>query len=290
MSFYGEQPKLNELNLKFSAYYPNRFTLNSNIDEVKIGEYILISYYIEEMTTEDQELKLIPGKYAWNSTDLEDGTITYKLAEGYKNNLSIDLNEYHNTYHNTVWQKVGFNGETTYIMIAELNSIAPQLDINFNTSGKIIENNNITPDLPVRYVYTIKDQWWEDNEPTIQNLITYLSKQENKTDKDAILTQDNGKPKASLLQLNQPEIDLSQSSELGYKIRVPQIPNFIFNLQNENRQTNDSINIAYESQTDSYVVNMYLGKIQWLMDNMQKNGVNKHTFLTEYWATGVGQN
>ena len=71
MSFYGEQPKLNELNFKFDAYYPNRkalanalSTLNANATlPPLVGSYVLVSYYINPDSPNTTDLSILFALY-----------------------------------------------------------------------------------------------------------------------------------------------------------------------------------------------------------------------------------
>lgn len=275
MSFYGEQPKLNETNFKFDAYYPNRKALAASLTRLNandtlhpyVGEYVLISYFINSTTTSTDGLSVTtmlgPGRYT--SATPDNGSLTYsvQLNNIYKTNLSLDLGMYKNNYHNTVWQRVGANNNSTFIMIAELNSLVPQLDINYIHSARIATSSD--PDRN-RYTYGIDTTYpnytVDSALSPIQNLIRFLDAPDNKTHPYTILQQNNNlDPNEIILSYNSPEFDLENSSELGYKFEMPTIPYFIFNLRKENTAADaeDSINIAYDSTADAYVLNMFLG-------------------------------
>ena len=132
-------------------------------DGIYIGRYILISYGEDEFTKKEnspneaqaQPLFVITQnnnkQNNFDSTTIPDveteqyidkhsielstqnllseSVIATKSNEQFKLNLSIDLETYGNSYHNTVWMKVYRNGTEEYIMIAELNAKAPQLGI-----------------------------------------------------------------------------------------------------------------------------------------------------------------
>lgn len=269
MSFYGEQPKLSELNFQFSGYYPNRTKLLENANNITVGSYVLISYYIAPNTTTNTSDTLLggPGRFTHGAGSESSGTLTYNVTmnNNYKTNLQADLAEYHNNYHNTVWQRVAGNSTNTFILIAELNSIAPQLDIEYLPSAIATDNNSDEKD---RKTYTILQSYGagSGNRP-IENLLQFLGQDTSKSNPYAILTPISSSttaPKASLIHYTEPKIDLQNSSELGYKINMPTVPYFILNLQkgNKNTENPDSINVAYDFKTDAYVLNMFLGHFE----------------------------
>lgn len=276
MSFYGEQPKLNELNFKFDAYYPNRQalvaalnTLNNNNEPPYVGSYVLVSYYINAATTNTDGLsatvQLGPGRYT--SATPNTGVLTYNVEENeiYKNNLRIDLGQYKNNYHNTVWQRVGANNNSTFIMIAELNSLAPQFNIEYIHSARTATNITEADTNKSRYTYGINTSYPNYNVDSslspIQNLIKFLNQTDNTTNPYTILNNTNLIPNEIVLSYNVPQLDLENSSELGYQCEMPTIPYFLFNLQKNNTALSapDSINVAYDTNADAYVLNMFLG-------------------------------
>ena len=279
MSFYGEQPKLSEINFKFSGYYPNRKKLLDNLtsaegislNSIPIGAYILISYFISPTanTNTADILSQSPGRYTKNGTNPTNGTLTYNVTQttNYTTNLRTDLENYGNNYHNTVWQRVTSNGNNTFIMIAELNSLAPQLDIEYLPSAK---KTNANADKKERKTYTVKDNYTSQSGVTgdspIGKLISFLGR--NGIQPYSVLNKEtSGDPRVDLIYYNKPELDLEASSELGYKIKMPTIPYFIFNLQKGNHESDgdnrqDSINVAYDSVADAYVLNMFLGNME----------------------------
>ena len=66
--------------------------------------------------------------------------------EDFRNNANEDLRYYGAIYDSTVWQKVFVNGQDKYVMVAELNAMAPKLDItketplSYNVQGVDIPN------------------------------------------------------------------------------------------------------------------------------------------------------
>lgn len=288
MSFYGEQPKLNELNFTFDAYYPSRTALldalNNNTipTQVIIGSYVLVSYYVSNVTTSQVQpidgikittpttgissakyVKGGPARFDPENGSFNSGTLEATVVTNatYKANLRTDLENYKNSYHNTVWQYVAANNTKTFIMIAELNSLAPQLNIEYQKSANYVADNSSVRD---RATYKIIDDYTSQVSTTgsdIQKLLTFLY---NNNEPYSILEKktNNVDPKEKYIKYNSPQLNLAQSSELGYKIDMPTIPYFIFNLHKDNPiDSYDTINVAYDEYADAYVLNMFLGHL-----------------------------
>ena len=288
MSFYGEQPKLSEYNLTFDAYYPSRVILDSNENDLAIGSRILISYYIKDNTPLSNGVSLseqfVPGRIDLNN-DGEQNPV-------YQSNLELDLNTYNNSYHNTVWQKVAFNGITSYIMIAELNSIVPQLNIDILPSVSVTEMDDAQKNR-LTYLVDYTKASGDDSEYTLKDLISYLNglTEEQKKDPHSILKKENGKPAVKPIYYNLPKVNLNQSSEAGYKIELPSIPNFLPFLNDFNKDTeyNDTIYLAYDDKTDTYILNMSLGHLESHLERAKNEIVVDAIKMNEYWNQ-AGQN
>ena len=309
MSFYGEQPKLNELNFKFDAYYPNRKALANALSTLNadatlpplVGSYVLVSYYINSASTNTTDLSiqpgLGPGRYTTTGTSGStiNGTLTYNVTEStiYQYNLNQDLTQYKNSYHNTVWQRVGANNNSTFIMIAELNSLAPQLNIEYIHSARIATSSDTGK---TRYTYSIDTTYpnyqYQNNLTPIQNLVRFLDQTANRTHPYTILenvtaSNPTSAPKETILSYNSPEVHLEKSSELGYNMEIPTTPYFIFNLQKNNTALDayDSINVAYDKKADAYVLNMFLGHFDaYLKKAMDGFEINENNF-NSIWNT-----
>lgn len=289
MSFYGEQPKLSEYNLTFDAYYPSRTILDTNENELAIGSRILISYYIDNDSPLSDGISLseqfYPGRADLNNSE--------EINQVYQDNLSKDLTRYHNSYHNTVWQKVAFNNITSYIMIAELNSIVPQLNIDILPSVSITTMDSTQKNRLTYLVDYTKQSGNENDDYTLMDLISYLNglTDEQKKDPHFILKKENGQPAVKPIYYNLPKVNLDESSEVGYKIELPSIPNFLpfLNDYNKNSEYNDTIYLAYDDKTDTYVLNMSLGHLESYLEKMKNEIVVDATKMNEYWDQ-VGQN
>ena len=285
MSFYGEQPKLGGINytttstsgvqvyypnFKFDAYYPSRYELTrADGTQVPIGACVLVSYYLTEASGRNTAgtSHFSPERYIQDntvSTSSTNGSLTYQVqvenSSNFINNLNIDLQNYHNSYHNTVWQRVTANGDYSFIMIAELNSIAPQLDVEYLPSVELTNNNNNNNNnKPQKQTYTIGENG--RTKKTLDELLQLLS---STSDPHGLLEEQNNNLKTTSFYYNKPTLDLENSSELGYKLKFPSVPYIIGNIHIDNTEP-DSISTAYDKTTDSFVINAYLGQMREYM-------------------------
>ena len=143
-SLYGTVKKVGSSQFTFDRIYSNRVSmeLNAASDGVYHGRYILITYgdrYGKDVTVSSNDL-------INNNTSII--TKPLNINSSWLQNYNIDINKYHNIYHNTVWQKI-FEGDTAkYIMVAELNARAPGLTIKtqntYSFDLKADSNSNIT--------------------------------------------------------------------------------------------------------------------------------------------------
>lgn len=262
MSFYGEQPKLSELNFKFDAYYPSRSELaNADGTQVPVGAYVLISYYLNKGSGRNTAGTVTFAPVRYTGTTPTNGTLEYNVTDAteFKKNLAADLQAYQNNYHNTVWQRVTANGNYSFIMIAELNSIAPQLDVEYLPSVELTNDNNNNKAQKQTYTIGVNGR----TEKTLNKLLQLLS---STSDPHGLLEKQNNSNnlKTTPFYYNQPALDLENSSELGYKLKFPAVPYIIGNMHIDNTEP-DSISTAYDKTTDSFVVNAYLGQMREYM-------------------------
>lgn len=179
MSLYGLERRTNFSPFQFDKIYKSRMQMDQQktTDGIYIGRYILISYgeekfkreennnqstendnnsYLRYVTVHDDNLEYNADdenihSITLDQTDLDiNSIIATNFQEDFKENLKKDLEEYGNSYHNTVWMKVYRNSKEDYIMIAELDAKAPQLDIETtdpaikaftNANGSIMVND-----------------------------------------------------------------------------------------------------------------------------------------------------
>ena len=94
--FYGNINNINRSQFHFDKIYTSRVEMeaNKNIDDVYIGRFVLIEY----------------GN-----------------GDAFNDNMAKDIKEHGKSFDSTVWQKVNKDGIDSYIMIAELNNIPPEI-------------------------------------------------------------------------------------------------------------------------------------------------------------------
>lgn len=136
MSFYGNIKRIGSQSFQFDRVYSTRKAMDDAIstDDVYPGRYVLVEY---------------GERYTINPSSSE----RTERAE-YKAHREEDLAEYLNVYDSTVWQKVytknANSGYTEkYIMVAELNALAPKLTLVEDETATLIkekdDNGEITP-------------------------------------------------------------------------------------------------------------------------------------------------
>lgn len=146
MSFYGNIKRVQSSPFIFDKYYPNRTTmdLNATTDNVYIGRYVLVKYTVKDSLDTNSESTYF-DKYVEDA----DRPGLKKVYKGYKFNADKDIERYHDTFDGTVWQKIYTNtagGEQLerYILIAELNSAVPRMELNTVSPMYYGENNEET--------------------------------------------------------------------------------------------------------------------------------------------------
>lgn len=159
MSLYGLERRVNHSPFQFDKVYRSRCVMDEQAaeDGVYIGRYVLIQYSedkynLPEGTSIDPDITSEEKDYIvtsqTQSLEYNDETATASISTAnealsrlyiniqnnteFQTNLNKDLEKYGNSYHNTVWMKIQANGVLQYIMIAELNAVVPQLEIEAN--------------------------------------------------------------------------------------------------------------------------------------------------------------
>ena len=135
MSFYGNTQRIIGNNFQFDRIYPSRKEMDAlcTTDGVYAGRYVLVEY--------GQRFEKTPTSGAVNpETSIWNGEqIVYKDAAGnviaidnadYNARAKEDLEKYGAMFDSTVWQKVYYQGQDLYIMVAELNAKAPKMELN----------------------------------------------------------------------------------------------------------------------------------------------------------------
>ena len=94
--FYGNINNINRSQFHFDKIYTSRIEMeaNRNTDDVYIGRFVLIEY----------------GN-----------------GKNFDEIIDKDIEKYGKSFDSTVWQKVNKDGIDSYVMIAELNNIPPEI-------------------------------------------------------------------------------------------------------------------------------------------------------------------
>lgn len=133
---YIEKGILSSQNYKANTYYyksNNDYILDTNSEVTENRTYYELTHYFNKYK-KDEDSSDPNGK---------------KISEYYQNNVDIDIQKYTDTFDGTVWQKIythvtddnnNDNFIEKYIMIAELNSAVPRLELDV-ISPKYIDNN-----------------------------------------------------------------------------------------------------------------------------------------------------
>lgn len=190
MSLYGNVKKVASSTFQFDIVYPTRTAMEANCktDGVYAGRYILINYGTNGI------------RYDTNGEETQE----------YKSNAETDLQTFGTVYDSTVWQKIYSLGESgeKYIMVAELNALAPKLEL--------------VPESPLVYGHI-------DTEHPTANEIYAINTTNPKNISQLSDTYE---------ELKQPEFDLIHSNELSYYLHMPKPINV--NLANENINYHES--------------------------------------------------
>ena len=153
MSLYGNVKKIGSAAFQFDRKYASRSAMDAAAatDGVYAGRYVLVEYGERFNGTKPGDTVQYngqPGSYS----KIKDGPNGIELVTVYENDefvdsANLDLRNYGATYDSTVWQKIYINengvGKDKYVMVAELNAMAPKLDITQDAplTYKALENN-----------------------------------------------------------------------------------------------------------------------------------------------------
>ena len=113
--FYGNTKKLAFNSFVFDYVYESRAQMDrcANTDDVFIGRYVLVSY-LKDLDNSRYESTTINGQ--------ED---KLKEKDAFTERANEDSQKYRQSYHNTVWQKINYEGKGIYRLVAELNAEIP---------------------------------------------------------------------------------------------------------------------------------------------------------------------
>lgn len=154
MSLYGNVKKIGSATFQFDRKYSNRTTMDNSAstDGVYAGRYVLVEYGYrfgiddQNVTTTEEGTAISEFPEGYKLINTEDGSVRVEGVtenQAFKANAELDLRTYGAVYDSTVWQKIYVNGKDKYIMVAELNAMAPKLDITQETplTYKALESN-----------------------------------------------------------------------------------------------------------------------------------------------------
>ena len=147
MSFYGNIKRVNSSPFVFDRYFPSRKDMEEKLenasDGVYVGRYVLIRYDCAYKTN-STDLDFFSQ---WDWRKIKETTEEDILVEDerYTQNWRADLEKYGDTFNGTVWQKIyttiDGSSKEKYIMVAELNSDVPKMNLKI-TSPKILISEN----------------------------------------------------------------------------------------------------------------------------------------------------
>ena len=246
MSLYGQVKRVPTNTFQFDRVYPNRKAMEtaSNTDGVYIGRYVLVEYGI---------------RYEQDSNSSDPNAI--QETQEYRENRLIDQGEFHGTYDSTVWQKIyaGTQGEK-YIMIAELNALAPQID------SHIVN--------PLEYSRAGEQDATED--------IFYVIKQEVNGKQVPVAAVPITKIKETMVD---PSFNLSQSNELAYTLDMP--ASIQFSVDDTLNYNKEGFDYAYSVPLDINDINNF---ICWSPVGIENNvTVNADETSAEYTSSETKQ-
>lgn len=140
MSLYGNIKKVDSSVFQFDKIYSSRADLedNENNDGVYTGRYVLVEYGQRWINTQLEPTE----NTEYGDTYATINGIRVKERLEYRTNANKDLTRFGAIYDSTVWQKIYFQGQDKYIMVAELNAIAPKLDMQQHKPITYVKNNS----------------------------------------------------------------------------------------------------------------------------------------------------
>ena len=160
MSFYGNIKRVQSSPFVFDKYYPNRAAMEdaASTDNIYIGRYVLVKYTCAIENDENGNEKTVYfNKYIKSENE---GENSKEINPKYQENANKDIGKYTDTFDGTVWQKVythvtddnnNDNFIEKYIMIAELNSAVPRLELDPVAPKKYSNNDGdeewVTPQI-----------------------------------------------------------------------------------------------------------------------------------------------
>lgn len=239
MSLYGNVKRVGTSQFQFDREYKSRVEMEQNCstDGVYIGRYVLINYGNSGIR---YEKKIVDGNEA---TFEQDGQLYYfvQQTQEYTTSMNEDLAAFGAVYDSTVWQKIYTLTEgEKYIMIAELNSNAPRLELEVSE--------------PLLYKHT------EDA---------------SEAEEVYILKTVNGETVPTLLpnvavEYIQPSFDEARSTESSYFLVMPRSVELTANESDINYNKN-GFNVVYNV---GKTANDYHSYIHWIPETLEETDVD----------------
>lgn len=139
MSMYGDIKKIGSSTFQFDRVYNTRFDMDAAAatDGVYAGRYVLVEYG-ERFNFKEDGSAVEPGTavfysgqpniYYIHNDETDENLVQVTENNNFKTRAETDLQAYGAIYDSTVWQKIYAEGKDRYIMVAELNAMAPKLD------------------------------------------------------------------------------------------------------------------------------------------------------------------
>lgn len=136
MSLYGNVKKIGSSSFQFDRVYPNRVAMEAakTTDGVYAGRYVLIEYgprFNDVEAGDTVEYTGQPNQYEKIENNINGEVERVRVSEqqSFVDNVNTDLRAFGAVYDSTVWQKIFVGNAEKYVMVAELNAMAPKLDI-----------------------------------------------------------------------------------------------------------------------------------------------------------------
>ena len=125
MSFYGNIKRIPASPWVFDKIYSNRKSMETEAinDAIHIGRYVLVNYRLRASDG------VFINKWIKIDEEGEDTPQNLRLTNTYYTNENTDIQTYNNTFDLTVWQKIFSAGVDKYILVAELKSGVPRLEL-----------------------------------------------------------------------------------------------------------------------------------------------------------------
>lgn len=176
MGFYGNITNTTRTTFTFDRVFPNRTTmdLGAKDDGIYIGRYVLIEYDKIPASNPDQYDNEFPenenpGSELLDKLHIKEGNTTFI------SNFNRDIDTYGASrgYDSTVWMKTYIDGEEKYVMIAELNTVVPTLDLEIDAPTQMPQKPFYDKDSNNIYYKIHNQPAWGFRVKAAKNYLTY---------------------------------------------------------------------------------------------------------------------